>query len=245
MAVPRMLRAGRRAMVMQIDIYGDGERRRSRRNGDREFRHHRRRNTEGSTGRTLDRGRYTLLRRSGNVITTQRESSFQGDRHAVSRAFLSGVRRRQPHVRAAGSADEVPAGQAQERHRLRAGPRSHQDRGARPHQRVHPEPDLREGRQARRPGGLLPQRRAGQDLPRDPGRADEGDPRLPRTGRAAGGDGRARHRLRADVPDAGQPGRRAHEGRPGDDPRRHPRAQRVDARDTGRSTTKTASSPPR
>lgn len=35
---------------------------------------------------------------------------------------------------------------------------------------------------------------------------------------APGGHGRARHRLRADVPDTGQPGRGAHEGRPGDDP---------------------------
>lgn len=38
---------------------------------------------------------------------------------------------------------------------------------------------------AGRPGGLLPQRRAGQDLPRDPRRADEVHPRVPRTGRAA------------------------------------------------------------
>ena len=58
-------------------------------------------------------------------------------------------------------------------------------------------------------------------------------------------DGRAGHRPGADVPDAGQPPRGAHEGRPGDDPRRHPLAQRVDVRDVDASTTRTASSPRR
>ena len=88
------------------------------------------------------------MRRGGNVITSHaRIPDFtQGDRHAVSRTSLPRLRRRQPHVRAAGSADQVPPGQPQERHRLRAGARSHQDRGARPHQRLHPQPDVRGGR---------------------------------------------------------------------------------------------------
>ena len=181
-----MLRSGRRAMVMQVDIYGTATATRLLATATVNFAV-----INGATPKLPDwpapdrpRPGYTSSRKSGNVITTDRESRLlQGDRHAVSRAFLPGVRRRQPHVRTAGSADQVPAGQAQERHRLRAGSRSHQDRGARPHQRVHPQPDLREGREAGRPGGLLPQRRAGKELPRDPGRADEGDPRLPRTGR--------------------------------------------------------------
>ena len=55
-------------------------------------------------------------------------------------------------------------------------------------------------------------------------------PRLPRAGPAPRADGRARRRPGADVPDAGQPARGAHARRPRADPRRHPRAQRVDVR---------------
>ncbi len=44
-------------------------------------------------------------------------------------------------------------------------------------------------------------------------------------------DGRAGHRPDAHVPDARQPRRGAHARRPRADPRRHPRAQRVDVRD--------------
>ena len=99
---------------------------------------------------------------------------------------------------------------------------------------------------AGRAGGLLPQRQPrGQDLPGDPGQADEGDPGVPRAGAPPRADGRARHRPRADVPHARQPGRGAHEGRPGAHPRRHPCAERVDVRAVDRSTTRTASSPRR
>ena len=47
LAVPRMLRSGRRAMVMQVDIYGDGDDELAR-DGDRELRRHRRDDTKPS-----------------------------------------------------------------------------------------------------------------------------------------------------------------------------------------------------
>ena len=160
-AVPRMLRSGRRAMVMQVDIYGDGDE--TRRDGDREFRHHQRNDTDGRPpGRRPRPGTPWGAKVVTSLPPTENPRLPQGDRHAVARAFLPRVRRRQPHVRTAGGADQVPPGQAQERDRLRPGPRSHQDRGARPHQRVHPQPDVRSGGPPGRAGGLLPARRAGK-----------------------------------------------------------------------------------
>ena len=41
LAVPKVLRAGRRSLVMQIDIFGDSERQRIGGNGNRELRHRR------------------------------------------------------------------------------------------------------------------------------------------------------------------------------------------------------------
>ncbi len=116
--------------------------------------------------------------------------------------------------------------------RLRRRPRPHEDRRPRPDQRLHPQPDVRRRGPARRAGGLLPQGQPrGQEPPGDLRRADAGHPGVPRAGAARRADGRAGHRPGAHVPDAGQPRRGAHAGRPRDDPRRHPRAQRVDPRD--------------
>ena len=70
-------------------------------------------------------------------------------------------------------------------------------------------------------------------------------PGVPRAGAAPRAHGRAGHRPVAHVPDAGQPGRGAHAGRPRHVPRRHPLAQRVDVRDLDSSTTRVASSPRR
>ena len=50
-------------------------------------------------------------------------------------------------------------------------------------QRLHPEPDVRGGRTARRTGGVLPARQRRQELPRGDGQADEGHSRVPRPGR--------------------------------------------------------------
>ena len=64
---------------------------------------------------------------------------------ARTRARHPGVRRRQPPLRDAGRADEVPARPLQGRDRLRRRAGPHQDRRAGPDQRVHPEPHLRGG----------------------------------------------------------------------------------------------------
>ena len=57
-------------------------------------------------------------------------------------------------------------------------------------------------------------RRPRQVLSRGDGQADRVHPGLPRSGGAPGGDGRAGAGLHHHVPDAGQPGRGADEGRP-------------------------------
>ena len=146
-------------------------------------------------------------------------------------APLSGVRRRQPLLRAQRGADAVPAGPPQGRHRLHRGPRPHQDHGAQRGQRLHPQPHLRGGRPARRSGGVLPARQRRQELPRGDGQAHEGDPRIPQpAARLEVMDGLGLD-YTPDVPDPGQPGRGADEGRSRADPRRHPRAQPVDVRD--------------
>ena len=128
-------------------------------------------------------------------------------------------------------ADQVPPRALQGGHRLRRGAGPHQDRGAGPDQRVHPQPDLRGGGPARRPGGATsasatPTGRAG-------GRSSASRcgaiPAFREPARPAGADGRAGHRPGPDVPHAGQPGRGADAGRSRPDPCRHPRPQRVAA----------------
>ena len=79
-----------------------------------------------------------------------------------------------------------------------------------------------------RPGGVLPARQRRQELPRGDGQADEGHPRIPQPRGPPRGDGCARPRLHADVPDAGQPRRGAAQGRSRPDPRHRSRAERVD-----------------
>ena len=108
------------------------------------------------------------------------------------RTAVSGVRRRQPLLRAQRGADPVPAGSPQGRHRLHRRPRTHQDHGAQRRQRLHPQPDVRGGRPARRPGGVLPARQRRQELPRGDGQAHEGDSRLPQSRGPHRGDGQPR-----------------------------------------------------
>ena len=165
------------------------------------------------------------------TLPTSPEPNIPGGRNAVSQARLSGVRRRQPLLRAQGSTHPVPAGQPQGRHRLHRRPRPHQDHGSQPGQRLHPQPDVRGGRPARRPGGLLPARQRRQELPRGDGQADEGHPRVPQPRSTPRGPRLARPRLHADVPDAGQPRRGASQGRSRPDPRHRARPQPVDVRD--------------
>ena len=131
-----------------------------------------------------------------------------------------------------GSADQVPAGQPQGRHRLHRGPRPHQDHGAQPQSattsptrpsRWSPGPGAQEEYFRHGSGGKSYREVMGKPMKAIPAFRDPAA-RLEV-------HGRARPRLHADVPDAGQPGRGAHEGRPRPDPRHHPRAQRVDVRD--------------
>ena len=86
-----------------------------------------------------------------------------------------------------------------------------------------------------RPGAqeeLLPRRQPrGEEPAGDLRRAHARHPRLPRARGPARAHGRAGHRPLPDVPHLGQPGRGADARRSRDDPRRHPLAQRVDARD--------------
>ena len=134
------------------------------------------------------------------------------------------LRRRQPPVRDPGRVHAASSRPLQERGPLRERRRPHQDRGRRGDQRVHPEPDLRQGRAAGRAGGLLPARQPeGAQPPRALRRADPVAARVPRAGVAPEAHGRAGPRPHADVPDARQPARGAHEGGSRADARRDPR----------------------
>ena len=62
--------------------------------------------------------------RRGNVITTYDQSDFQEADMPSRELPYPGVRRRQPLLRAQGSADAVPAGPPQGRHRLHRRPRA-------------------------------------------------------------------------------------------------------------------------
>ena len=171
-------------------------------------------------------------REDDTLVAQKRRSQNERGSHAGAHARHPGVRRRQPPLRDRGRAHEVPAGAVQGGRRLRRGAGPHEDRRQGPHQRLHPEPDLRGGGPSGRDGGVLPARQPrGEEPPRDLRRADAGDPRVPRAERPRRADGRAGHRPRAHVPHARQPRRGAHAGRPRAHPRGHPRAQRVDARD--------------
>ncbi len=169
----------------------------------------------------------TVLSSQNKTVLTRKRGS-----HGDPSARHPGLRCRQPPLRDPRLVDQVPARSLPGRDRLRRRPGPHQDRRARPDQRVHPEPHLRRGRPTGRPGGLLPQgqpRR--QEPPRALRRADEGDPGVPRAHGPGRADGRAGHRSRAHVPDAGQPGRGAAARRPRGHPRGGPLAQPVDRRD--------------
>ena len=113
-------------------------------------------------------------------------------------------------------------------------------------QRLHPEPDLR--RVVAAPGAQEEYFRYGNPEGKSY-REIMGEPiepaRLPSARAAARADGRAGHRPRPHVPDAGQPDRRAHEGRPRADPRRRSTRSTSGCTSTGRSTTRAGSSPPR
>ena len=70
--------------------------------------------------------------------------------------------------------------------RLRRGRRAHEDHGEGPDQRLHPQPDLRPGRRARRPGGVLQGRQPrGQVAPGDHGQGIRCHPGVPRRRAAA------------------------------------------------------------
>ena len=130
-------------------------------------------------------------------------------------------------------ADQVPPRPLPGGHRLRRRPGPHQDRGAGPDQRVHPEPDLRRGGPPGRPGGVLPARAIPRA--RAAGRSSASRcgaiPAFREPGARPGADGRAGSRPDPDVPHPGQPGGGAAAGRPRAHPRRGPRPQRVDLRD--------------
>ncbi len=109
-----------------------------------------------------------------------------------------------------------------------------------------PNPDLRRRGPARRPGGLLPAGQpGGQEPARDLRRAHPSHPGVPRARASPRADGRAGSRPGLDVPDPGQPGRRAHEGRCRAHPRRSSTPSTSGCTRPGPSTTKDASSPPR
>ena len=76
--------------------------------------------------------------------------AHRGGTHARTHPRHPGVRRRQPPLRDAGRAHEVPARPLQGRRRLRRRAGPHEDRRPGPDQRVHPQPHLRRRGPARR-----------------------------------------------------------------------------------------------
>ena len=136
----------------------------------------------------------------------------------------------------------LPQG-VQGRDQVHRGRRPHEAGDPRPHQRVHPEPDLRAGGGARRLGQhRVEQGGERQERPRR--RQAEGDARhrrvlRPRAApRADEGHG---HRPHGAVADAGERARGARRRRPRVRGHGHPRAQRVDARALDATCTATRS----
>ena len=121
----------------------------------------------------------------------------KGDHHGCKPelTWLSGLRRRQPPVRDHRRVHQVPPAGVQGRHRLRRRPRSHQNRGQGPDQRVHPQSDLRAWSASRAPRRST----SGTATPRgSPTGRSSGEPsaaRPPSASRAPPrADGRAGHR---------------------------------------------------
>ena len=100
----------------------------------------------------------------------------------------------------------------------------------RPGQPLHPEPDLRSRRAARRARRLLPRPEGGRRHPRRVRRARADQPGVPRAGGPRRADGRAGDRRVLPLPDARRRDGAAARQRPRGGPRRVPRVQPVDAR---------------
>ena len=116
-----------------------------------------------------------------------------------------------------------------------------------PDQRVHPQPDLRRGGRARRPGGLLPATAIPRARPAGRSSASRcgAIPAFREPGAPARADGRAGHRPGADVPHAGQPARGADARRPRARPTPSSTPSTSGCTRRGRSTTRAGSSPRR
>ena len=126
-----------------------------------------------------------------------------------------------------------------------AGKRPDQDRGPRPDQRLHPQPDLRAW--SPRPGPRRSTSRSATPRASPAGRswqADHGPARPSASPAPARAHERAGHRPGPDVPDPGQPDRGAHARRP-DRRSTSCTPSTSGCTSTGRSTTRTGSSPPR
>ena len=158
---------------------------------------------------------------------------LSGDGHAITRASLPGVRRRQPLLRDQGSADQVPAGRiarTSSTTSTSAGRTKIVVRGQISDYIPNPtfEVVARPGAQEEYFRHGNPEGKTYREIMGEPMKA------IPAFREPA-----ARLEVMdelgldyvADVPDAGQPGRGADEGRPRTDPRRHPRPERVDVRD--------------